>query len=192
LLSLVHLSRVTVHRTADYSTNYTIISFINYIITEAERFSIGPTTPNLQLNKRREELQRLCEPTDGSQSAFFPPNLGEFKTREFIHRQLAQEFEAMLDSLDTAQTPEPQSWVQLLWYVESAVDPRQVFTFTKKDGNVDRIMRITGDEIHQIVSQAPLRANDISLLPLATEISFVRPEDRFIVGLREKLETWFG
>lgn len=192
LLSLVHLNRVTVHRTADYSTNYTIISFINYIITEAERLAIGPATPNLQLNKRREELQRLCEPTDGSQNAFFPPNLGEFKTRGFIYQQLTQEFEAMLGSLSTEQTPEPQSWIQLLWYVENAVDPHQVFAFTKKDGNVEHIMRITGDEIHQIVSQAPLRANDISLLPLATEISFVRPEDRFIVGLREKLETWFG
>ena len=193
LLTLVPVTRITLHRTADYSSTYSLPSFISFITAEIESLAISNLTSELEKKEKIKELAKLLTTPDGSTSGIFPPNLGLFKTREFLYSELAKEFKLALTQKKIFKTPDQcQTWVQLLWYIENNISNDHTFVYTKKEANVEQIIRLTGDRIHAIVAQAPLDSASIEILPKASQFNFIKPDDKVIIGLREKLESWFS
>ena len=195
LLAQVPETKITTHRTADFSTSHSLSSIISFINTEIKRLAISPDESLAEITKKHQEVERLAaNSTVTGLKNLFPPDLGFFKTRAFVYRELDRELKNSLqfDQIESNNVDSCKSWVQLMWLIESNLESTHEFVFTVHIGeNTEQIVRLSGETIKDIVEQAPLDASLISILPKQSDLKFIRPNDRVLVGLREKLNSFF-
>lgn len=194
LLAQVPEIRITSHHTADFSTSHSLSSIISFINAEIKRFAISPDESLDEITEKYEEVEQLLATSgETDMKSLFPPNLGIFKTRAFVYEELKRALKSniKIEPTQTTSVDACKSWVELMWLIENEIEPDKEFVFTIKiKGGAEKIIRLSGEVIKDIVEQAPLKPRIISALPKKAHFKFIQPDDRILVGLREKLASF--
>lgn len=192
LISQIPKKRIIEHQTAYHASKTQTDSIITFILTQIKEAAPQQAESLTELTQKYEKYKYFAEHPDVRLQN--PPDLGDFPTQLFINQQIVKELDQInyFKKFDQLKTADCTTWVQLMWLMESKIKPNHVFAFTvRTDQGVEQIVRITGDQVIDTVTEAAEIGNLAHYLPKQADIAFIRPEDQILVGLREKLESFF-
>lgn len=81
------------------------------------------------------------------------------------------------------------SWFMLVWFINRAVSGTDEFRFSAVDPEtgMETIKRLSGRQVIDCVEYAPSDQNLVHILPNHHSVRAIRPKDRFLIELRERL-----
>lgn len=158
---------------------------LNFVATYSE---VANSDPNLEL---RAKIKKAKDAT------IIIPTFGDFSTPTFVTRDTEREWEKFRHIYtlhhNRMMPRHCESWQNLVWYVDEVVKPEREFRFTIKDPliNTDSLRYLKGTAVRNAVLDIPYNREPAARIPDASQIAYIRPEDRILPEIRASLNGLF-
>lgn len=212
LLSLVSDKSLIVNKNPEYRQTYPVANVIGYIqgkIREANlEKSIFEDGEVNTLQKKRANILELKKKLL-THEAWHPLTryVGNFNLRGFVNEEISKKIKSVTEYIESARTYKPlrdrSDWIEIVWYVDMTISLSHVYRFhygtavdRKNDPhsdssteNVERIGTLTGQEIVDLVMNAPLGTAELNKLPKKGIPALDSPDRKLLAMIRSKLEA---